>query len=402
MSAPWSNWSGSLRFSPARIEEPADEESLARLVRTAAEGGRKVRVVGSGHSSTPLVQTDDTLISLVNLTGRLNANAEAGEATLGAGTTLNEAGKALLEVGLAIANLGDVDFQTVAGVIGTGTHGTGQRLKILPDQLIGLRLVTGTGEIREYSAAENPDFFRAARVSLGLLGIFTAVRLRLEPAFKLHRREWCTHIDDCLHHLDQLVAENRNMDFYWYPRSDLVKIRVANLPGDGSGDLAYARCVKEETGWISEVLPRQRELRFDEMEYWLPAPAGPECFREVRRRVKEKHRRMVGWRVLYRTVAADDTYLSSANGRDTVTISLHQNASLPYEDYFRDIEPIFRAYDGRPHWGKKHNLGPSALRPHFPMWDRFREIRREIDPGGTFLNPYLRRLLDIPEGREGR
>jgi FAD/FMN-containing dehydrogenase len=389
----WSNWSGSLRFAPGEIRSPANEDELAEIVRGAAQSGRCVRVVGSGHSSTPLVETSDTLVSLEHFRGLESFEASGREATIRAGTTLKEANSALLEVGLAVHNLGDVDFQTVAGVVGTGTHGTGRTLPIIPDALTGVRLVDGSGEIREFRAEDDPDFFRAARVSLGALGIFTSLRMRMLPAYQLHRQEWCTHIEECLKHLDRIMDENRNCDFYWYPRSDLVKIRTLNIPGQGSADLPFARCVQDVTGWMGDVLPKQRDLRFDEMEYWLPAKAGPECFRQVRRRIKETHRRSVGWRLLYRSIPADDAYLSGAHDRDTVTISLHQNAGLPLDDYFNDIEPLFRQYDGRPHWGKKHNLEAKELRPLYPKWENFQAVRRRLDPHGTFLNPYLRRIL---------
>ncbi len=393
MPVSWSNWSGSLQFEPQEIRSPATEEELAELVRRAAHDGRCVRVVGSGHSSTPLVQTPHTLVSLEKLRGLESFEASGREATIRAGTTLKEANSALLEVGLAVHNLGDVDFQTVAGVVGTGTHGTGRTLPIIPDVLTGVRLVDGSGEIREFRAEDDPDFFRAARVCLGALGIFTSLRMRMLPAYQLRRREWCTHVEDCLENLDRLMNENRNCDFYWYPRSDLVKIRTLNIPGQGSADLPFARCIQDITGWMGDVLPKQRELRFDEMEYWLPAEAGPECFRKVRRRVKETHRRDVAWRVLYRSVAADDAYLSGAHGRDTVTISLHQNAGLPFDDYFNDIEPLFRHYGGRPHWGKKHTLKAKDLMRLYPKWEDFRAVRRRLDPDGTFLNPYLRRIF---------
>jgi FAD/FMN-containing dehydrogenase len=151
--------------------------------------------------------------------------------------------------------------------------------------------------------------------------------------------------------------------------------------------------VSEQVGWSYEVLSKERSLKFDEMEYALPAEAGPECFQEVRKRVKARHRKSVGWRVLYRTVAADDAYLSPAYQRDSVTISLHQNASLPFWEYFKDIEPIFLDYGGRPHWAKKHTLRAEQLSRLYPMWDRFLEIRRRVDPEGVFLTPYLRKLL---------
>ena len=393
MPQPWSNWSGSLKFTPQRTESPATEEELADLVRRAAEEGGTVRVVGSGHSSTPLVETSDTLVSLERFTGLEKFDPADGETTLRAGTTLKEANTKLLQAGLAVHNLGDVDFQTVAGVVGTGTHGSGRKLPIIPDVLVGVRLVDGAGEIREFSVEDDPEFFQAARVSLGVLGIFTSLRMRMLPAYKLHRREWCTHIENCLDHLEELMEENRNCDFYWYPRSDLAKIRTHNLPGEGTANLPYARCVEDKIGWMGEILPKQRELRFDEMEYFLPAQAGPECFRRVRRRVREIHRREVAWRVLYRTIASDDSWLSGAFGRDSVTISLHHNAGLPFDAYFSDIEPIFRDHGGRPHWGKKNNIPPEELRTLFPKWGEFQDVRRRMDPKGVFLNPYLRRIL---------
>lgn len=307
----WSNWSGSLRFAPARILEPTSEDELAHHVRQAAAAGWTVRVVGAGHSSSPLVETRDSLVSLTKLRGMESHDAAADEAVIRGGATLAEAGRELFTVGLALPNLGDVDVQTVAGAIGTGTHGTGRTLPNLAMTLVGGRFVTATGEIIPFSIEHDRDLVRAMRVSLGALGILTALRLRLVPAFRLLRREWCAQVDDCLAHLDELVATNRNFDFYWYPRSDEVKLRTLNPPAATPEDIPYARLVEEKSDWSHEIISKTRELRFEEMEYALPAAAGPACFQEVRRRIKERHRQHVGWRVLYRTVAADDAYLST-------------------------------------------------------------------------------------------
>lgn len=336
----WSNWSGSLKFTPGEMLTPMDEEALVDIVHRAASEKHTVRVSGAGHSSSPLVQT-------------------------------------------------------VAGAIGTGTHGTGERLQNLSGMPIGGRMVSGKGELVDFSIDENPDFLQSARVALGTLGIFTALRLRVQPAFKLHRREWCTNVDGCINNLHYLIGKNRNFDFYWYPRSDEIKLRTMNEPEDDIGELDFAKCVQDTTDWSAIVLPKTRMLKFDEMEYSLPAEAGPECFLEVRRRIKDKHRKHVGWRLLYRTVAKDDVYLSSAYGRETVTISLHHNAGLPFWDYFKDVEPIFRAYDGRPHWGKKHTLDASDLRKLYPMWEKFLTVRQSMDPEGVFLSPYMHELLGV-------
>jgi FAD/FMN-containing dehydrogenase len=395
MAESWGNWSGSLRFSPGRIEEPRDEDAVAKLVGRAAAAGQTVRVAGAGHSSTPLVETDGILVSLRKLQGVVTHDLERHEATIRAGMTLHDAGRALLDRGLALPNLGDVDVQTVAGAIATGTHGTGVTFPNLATILIGGRLVAANGGVVAFSLEDDPDLVRAARVSLGALGVLTEMRLRLAPAYQLRRREWCAHIDDCLAHFNELAGANRNVDFYWYPRRDEAKIRTMSRPEDAVADLPFARLIEDETDWSNEIIAQTRDLKFDEMEYVLPAETGLSCFQEVRTRVKARWRSTVGWRVLYRTVAPDDAYLSPSHCRASVTISLHQNSGLPFWDYFRDIEPIFLAHGGRPHWAKKHTLRAEQLRPRYPLWDRFLDTRRRLDPDGVFLTPYLRDLLGV-------
>lgn len=396
--ATWSNWSGSLRFTPRALVEPRDEDELCQIVCQAASNGETVRVVGAGHSSTPLVETSDLLVSLAKLQAVEIDGLSAGEAAVGAGVTLGDAGIALRRHDLAFANLGDVDYQTVAGAVGTGTHGTGKRLPTLASHLIGGRLVTGSGERETFTLECQPERVNAMRVSLGVLGILTTLRLRLIPAYRVRRSTWCAGIDDCLDQFMPLSEAHRHVDFYWYPRSDEAQIRITDREDALPAEVDGARLLSEEIGWSNDVIPRTRDLRFDEIEYGLPAEHGLACFREVRQRVKDRWRRVVGWRVLVRTVAADSAYLSMAYDRPTVTISLHQNASLPYQEYFADVETLFCAYGGRPHWGKKHTLSAAALRPLYPRWDDFLAERQRVDPHGLFLNSYLRQLLgvDVP------
>lgn len=389
----WENWSGSLRFVPGEVICPESEEEVAALVKKAGRENKKVRVVGAGHSSTPLVKTDDYLVSLKHFKGVESPDREQNRATVLGGTVIKEAGKDLWRYGLAMHNTGDVDVQTVAGAIGTGTHGTGKELKNLSSMLIGVRMVTGTGEIVEIDKETDEDLFRALQVSLGTCGIFLKMRLQLVPAFHLHRKEWCTTIDRCLEHLDELKNNNRRFDFYWYPRSDMAKIRVMNEPEYPMPDISYGTEEVEKKGQGNLILPKSRHLAFDEMEYSLPAENGPDCFREVAERVRKKHLKRVAWRTLYRTVKADQNYLSPMSERETVTISLHQNAGMPFWDYFKDIEPIFRKYGGRPHWGKKHSLQAEELKPLYPEWDTFHQYRKEFDPARVFLTPYLQELL---------
>lgn len=335
------------------------------------------------------------MIDLTGLTGVVDHDPDRHEGTIRAGTTLERAGAELFERGLAYPNLGDINKQSVVGAAMTGTHGSGSRFQNLASVIVGATLVTSDGSIRTVSASDDPGLLAALRVSLGLLGVVTRIRARLVPAFRLRRREWCANIDDCLAHLAELVERNRNMDFYWYPRNDEVKIRTMNHPDDASFELPYATCVEDETDWSHHIIAQERNQRFEEMEYSLPAEAGTDCLLEVREAMKRTYRRTVGWRVLYRTVAPDDAWLSPQYGRQTVTISLHQNAQLPYQEFFEGIEPIFRRHGGRPHWGKKFTATVADLREMYPKWDAFEDMRRVLDPTGLFLTPDLATLFGV-------
>ncbi|PZG22039.1 oxidoreductase [Micromonospora craterilacus] len=403
MTRPFVNWSGSVSFTPGDYAEPAGEDEVRDLVLRARESGSTLRPVGSGHSSSPLVRTDGTLVSLDRMAGVIGQDGE--RATAWGGSRLKALGEGLYDAGLAMENLGDVDYQSIAGATATGTHGTGIGFGNLSTQVTGVRLVAGTGEVLDISATDNAELLPAARLSLGALGVVTQLTLDVQPRFELRRRAWCAPVEWTLDHLAELQHTNRNMDFYWYPRSDLTQVRTMNRVDDRPEDRMWAarrvlaagpwREPKEvEVGPTHRTIPQHRELRFEEIEYMLPSEAFPACFAEVRRRILSRHRRVVGWRVLVRTIAADDIWLSNAYGRPTATIACLQNTSLPYEDYFRDMEAVFRQYGGRPHWGKKHWLTARELRPLYPRWDDFQTARRRLDPGGVFLTPDLARLLE--------
>src|SRR6185437_7653922 len=146
-SRSWHNWSGSVQGRPREFVKPGSVDDLARMVGAYGRDGRQVRVVGSGHSFTPLAQTDDVLLSLDQVQGIEAFDAERQTVTVLGGTRLKELGEALLARGVAQENLGDIDVQSIAGAISTGTHGTGIRFGTLSTQVAGLTLVTASGEL---------------------------------------------------------------------------------------------------------------------------------------------------------------------------------------------------------------------------------------------------------------
>ncbi len=390
MTEPWCNWSRSVRCTPQRRERPESEAQLAALLRGAAAEGLGVRVAGRGHSHTPLVATEGLLIELDGFAGIESCDASACEATLLGGTQLAEIGAPLREHGLAMENLGDVDVQALAGAIATGTHGTGRRLRSLSNQVVGLRLYTASGERLECSETSAPRTFEAARVALGTFGVIAAVRLRLVPAYQLHERIWREDVQPALDALPERIASNRHCEFFWLPQKDRLELKTLNPSTLATG--VRTDRPRERVAPAHEILPSLRDVRHVEMEYAVPAEHGIACFLELRECMRRRHPD-VFWPVEFRTLAADGIPLSPAYARETVTLSLHQGADLPYQAFFADGEAIFRNVGGRPHWGKLHSRSANELRDLYPRWDDFHAVRRELDPHGRFLNAYLRELF---------
>jgi FAD/FMN-containing dehydrogenase len=391
----WINWSGSLRFTPNNFETPGNETQLRELLHKCYSSGKRFKLAAAGHSSSPLVKTPETLINLKHFTNLVRLNEPEQTATLQTGLTVHESSMKLQEKKVALFNTGDVDTQTLAGAISTGTHGTGKTLQNLASMLQGVRMVDYKGDVHIFSERDHPDIMRAMRVSLGAFGIFTEIDVKILPLYKLQRVELCTDIDTCVNHFHPLADENRNVDFYWYPRSDEAKIRILNEPGRGSQKFDFThKLKKQEEGWVGEILPKKRELKFDEIEFALAAENGLPCFEEIRKRIKEKHRREVAWRVLVRTIAKDNNYLSPHFGRDSIAISVHHNAGLPFDEFFRDLEPIFVEFGGRPHWAKKHYRKGQDIAKLYPEWDKFQSIRKQLDPEGYFMNDHLAEIFN--------
>ena len=181
----WKNWSEVQQCQAQSLATPADEQALADLLRNA---GGTVRCVGAGHSFTPLVPTNGTIVSLERMSGVLSHDKAAMTATLRAGTRLAAISRQLDGVGLALRNLPDIDMQSLAGAISTGTHGTGANLQAMHADVMALRLVTPQGEIVEWDQERHPEQMAAARVSLGSLGVITQATIRVVPSFSLHRK----------------------------------------------------------------------------------------------------------------------------------------------------------------------------------------------------------------------
>lgn len=423
----WSNWSGLVRATPTAIETPANEIELAAVVRAAEKG---VRVAGSGHSFTPICETSGTLISLDAMQGVVSVDAAAQTATVKAGTKIHALGRPLFDAGFGLKNQGDIDRQAIAGAVSTGTHGTGPALGSLSSEVTGFRLVTAKGEVLDCSAQSNAEIWEAGRVSLGMLGVLSEITLNVRPAYRLKEHNWLMPADECWRQIGALRDAHRHFEFFWFPLSDSVvaksldetneevpppcdsekmRIRGERVSSDQrlfeygcqaarlftglSGPLQRlftrgAMGASTRARWSHEIFPSPRTTRFNEMEYAVPAVNGVDCIREVAEVIRS--RKIAGvFPIEFRFVKGDDIWLSPFYRRDAVTISVHQYNRQSHEPLFKAVEPVFWKYGGRPHWGKIHSLKAEALSKLYPQWDRFRALRKRLDPDTKFLNEYL-------------
>ncbi|HVD37343.1 MAG TPA: D-arabinono-1,4-lactone oxidase [Solirubrobacterales bacterium] len=426
----WANWAGDQRCRPALILRPGSREELAEAIAVAAAAGQKVRVAGSGHSFTEAALTAGTMIRLEGFSGVLDADPGSGLVKVAGGTVLADLNQELAALGLAMENLGDIDRQTIAGAISTGTHGTGARLRNISAQVEGIELVLADGSVRHFSAATHPDLLRAARVGLGALGAIAAVTLRCVPAFTLLRVDAPHPREEVLDTFAERAEAHEHFELFTFPYDDgalvLERNRTEEPPRPRGRGAAYLNDVVLENWALGalagtgKALPRaipalsrlagrlasgsrtsdrsdrvfanERRVRFTEMEYGVPREAGPEAARRVIEWVRS-NRYAVFFPIEMRVAAGDDAFLSPSHERDTAYIAVHQYRGMEWRPYFEAVEAIMDDYDGRPHWGKRHFQTAATLAPRYPEWEAFRRARDTLDPGRTFSNEYTERVL---------
>ncbi|OXM51438.1 D-arabinono-1,4-lactone oxidase [Amycolatopsis alba] len=428
----WTNWAGTAAASPLRVHRPRGTEEIAEAIDRTAADGRRLRPLGSGHSFTAIAAADSDAMDLTGWTGIASADVAKGLVTVRSGTTLKQLNAELDALGLAMTNLGDIDAQTVAGAISTGTHGTGARLGGIATQIAALELVLADGAVVTCSAEERPDLFAAARVGLGALGVISAVTLQCEPSFLLSAQERPEPLEQVLEGFDQFADENDHFEFYWFPYGKNALVKRNNRLPAGSAHQPLSRLkefvdyevtenvafgglcrlgrsvpklvrplgkfasnilsAREYSDTSHRVFVTHRGVRFVESEFAIPRESLHDVFSELRAFVP-KLENPVAFPVEVRVAAADDIWLSTANGRDSAYIAIHQFVGMPYREYFAGFASIVGEVGGRPHWGKMHDLDAATLRSRYPRFDDFSRVRKEVDPAGLFTNTYLDRVL---------
>ena len=401
---------------------PQSEDQLRQLLTDSTQ---KIRFVGSSHSFSALVPTEHVMISLAALRGLVSINSQTGEALIWAGTRLAQIGEPLWAQGRALLNMPDINTQTLAGAIATSTHGTGASLGSMSSDVTRMRLVTALGEVLECSADQNADLFNAARTNLGALGAVSQIGVRTREAYKVLERTWMMPLEEGLERAQEFRDGHRHFEMYALPHSDFILAitldettepdSAPSAPNESEAEIRRlakvtdalpflrstiinmaARNVEpqERSGRSYQIFGNTRAMRFNEMEYTVPAERGPACLSEILQTIRRENIDVI-FPLEYRYVKADDIWLSPFYQRDGCAISCHNFHDRDYKKYFAAIEPIFWKHDGRPHPGKIHTLAAARLAQLYPRWSDFLRIRRELDPHGRFLNGHLQQVLGV-------
>jgi alditol oxidase len=391
------NWAGNITFSAAQAVTPTTADDLRAILR----GSSAVHVVGSGHSFSPIADTTGTLLSLAAMPAVFDVHQRT--VRVNAGATLAELAPQLEAAGLALHTLPSLPHITIAGAITTATHGSGARS--LAGAVRSVEVMRADGSTVELTSA-------GAVVSLGALGVVTAVTLDVVPSFEIAQTvyedvAWTTLLTQFEQIFDGAYSVSAFID--WQGGATLwVKHRVGDepfafpgRPADGPrhpipGQPAE-RCTEQGgvAGPWHERLPHFKaeftpsvgqELQ---TEYFVPRTRAVTALRALAEMSTVISPLIQACEI--RTVNAEPQWLSPAVDRDSLAIHF---TWVPDTGRVLALLPrLEEAIAPRPHWGKLFTVPPMLLSARYPQWDAFKALVAEHDPKGVFRNDFLTRYF---------
>jgi FAD-linked oxidoreductase len=424
------NWAGNIQFEPAHVHAPTSTQEAQTIIKKAINEKKKIRMRGTGHSWTGLIETNDSFFHLDNMQGILSVDQNKKLITAKAGTKLSLFGEEAFKHKMALPNQGDINHQSLAGALSTGTHGTGITLQSAANQIHGMTLITGTGEILTIDEEKNPEMIKAFSVSMGSTGLITEATIKMRDAYKLMVETFAEDMDVSLQKFSSRLHSNRHLEMFYFPVGDWSMVKLMNetneketttginkvmdeflenwlyegfniLAGKTGSykkvDAFMRRFVSPKTSvnWSHRAFPTARTIRFMEMEYNLPVEKFEEVFAEMKACIKKNNFQTL-FPIEIRFVKSDDLWLSPAYKRDSVYFAVHTYVTENYRPYFEEMQKIFTRHGGRPHWGKWHNQTSKYFETVYPKWHEFLKLRSELDPHGTWLNNHLATVFHSP------
>jgi xylitol oxidase len=411
------NWASNVVYGSERIVAPRSIEELADAVRSAS----RVKALGSRHCFNTIADTDGVHIVARELPAEVAVDSERRVVRVAAGLRYGDVAPRLDREGWALANLASLPHISLAGAVATGTHGSGDAVASLAASVAAVELVTADGETLRFARGDAD--FDGAVVSLGALGIVTALELDIVPTFDIAQTVYeRLPLDAALDDLDAVTGLGYSVSmFHTWRDPDVVDQLWVKRRADAAGavrdevlgasratvkrhplpDVSAESCTDQlgEPGpWFARLPHFKLEFtpsNGDELqsEYLVPrrnAVAAISALRELAPRVAPLLQVCE-----LRTVARDDLWLSPAYQTEVIGLHFTWKPDQPgVEALLPTIEAALAPLGARPHWGKLFSLdGAEQRMPRlYPRWNDFAALRERLDPRGVFRNDFLARL----------
>ena len=408
------NWAGNITYSTNELYVPGSVEELQELIATS----EKIRALGSRHCFNTIADSPSSQVSLENINQDLSLEGDL--VTVGPGIRYGELSPYLHEHGRALHNLASLPHISVAGACATATHGSGVTNGNLATAVRAFELVKADGSLVEISHDGGEEEFAAAVVHLGSLGIVTRITLQTQPAFDMHQHVYLglpvavmdTHFDEIM---DLGYSVSIFTDYATYEISQIwVKHRRTgeDIPAEMFGATQANRDVHPVLALDSQSCTGQQgvpgpwyerlphfKMEFTpssgeelQSEFFVDAEDAPEVIGVLRNMADVLAPLIMISEI--RTIAADDLWMSTAYGRDSVAFHFtwYQDWELLME-ILPVLESALAPFGARPHWGKNFLVSREQLEERYPMYTAFRDVMRRYDPEGKFRNDFIDQIL---------
>ena len=413
---PLTNWARNVAFSTATLHRPTSVERVQELVA----GSERLRVLGTGHSFSTVADSTGALLTVADLPRRIEIDAERRSVTVSAGTRFGEIAQVLDPAGWALHNLGSLPHISVGGAVATGTHGSGIRNGALASAVNALEVVTPSGEL--VRLARGDQNFEGSVVTLGSIGVVTALSLDIQPRYQVEQRVYERMFLSALRvNLPEVLTSAYSVSVFltWrgpFAEQVWIKHRPDTGPWPHGRDWLGATLAPSQRNPVPgqdpgfstqqggvpgpwhERLPHFR-LEFtpsagDELqtEYLLPIEAAVPAL-EVLTKLADRLGPALYVSEL-RTVAADELWLSEAYQQDSVALHFTWLPDpVAADPVVRALEEGLAPLGARPHWGKVFAMEPAAVAARYPRFPDAQRLIRGYDPDGKFRNAFTDRYL---------
>lgn len=429
----WTNWLGNHQAHCAAIVAPTSTEQLVEILDDPRRRGLPVRVLGGGHSWSPLVPTDGVLLSTAGLTRIRGVDRDRARITVETGATIGQLVEVATRNGLSVRSPSMYLGLTVGGLVATGSHGTGREVATFGDEVVGFELVAADGTVHQVDAPGS-ELWRAVITNLGVLGVVTAVTLQCEPLYNVHESHARVDVADVAALLPAVLAEYEFVSLFWHPMSRQATFKLGNrsaLPAETVVGRIEPTLRDRANGWLGRLLPhvatrvpglaaivgdaidaglgsggrvvsepyfshyQQSYPKVISSEFAIPIDAAPPAWSWLSQRLGQYAAagvRPVDLVVHARFGRASAALIASSSGRASCHLEVLSFAGNRQRELFAgEFQATMQdRFAGRPHWGKDIFDPWQATRGYGEDLERFLAVRHELDPDQRLLNPFLR------------